>query len=565
MRSLRTLLLAACLASAPAAAQDFVAISYHDLIEDPGDLAYDGATLASLVQQLDWLKANGYRAVSIDDVLAAHSGRRLLPDKAVLLTFDDGYLSFYEDVFPLLKAFGYPAVLAVVSSWLDVPAGRSVQYGDRPVPRERFITWEMAREMAASGLVEIASHSHDLHHGVVANAQGNALPAAVARRFDAAHGVETERAYAARIRADLARSAERIAARTGKRPRVVVWPFGRHNATTVGIAQDLGFRLALTLDPEIGDTNAPMTVGRAYLTRDPDLEDLKNALEGRRNVPVLRGLCLRVDDLYDGSDAEAALGRGIEKVRALAPTAVLLRADSASSAETGQSVWFAGSRLPLRADYFGRAAWQLRTRAGVQVLGWLPLASARPGGDLAPVYGALGRAVPSDGLMIGDAPLATALAPADDAGALATWDPRAPRQARAVSAASASPAGRDALTAIAAFTAEIPAALILDGSTLDALPPPGAAALQAADYLAVKVAGDTRTALARLRELGWLARPYADRLVWWSDSTDPAAWDAVTAAGIRNLVFCPATLPDAATLAGLAPSISGAVYPYRPK
>jgi poly-beta-1,6-N-acetyl-D-glucosamine N-deacetylase PgaB len=562
MRSLRTLLLAACLASAPAAAQDFVAISYHDLIDDPGDLAYDGATLASLVQQLDWLKANGYRAVSIDDVLAAHSGRRLLPDKAVLLTFDDGYLSFYEDVFPLLKAFGYPAVLAVVSSWLDVPAGRSVQYGDRPVPRERFITWEMAREMAASGLVEIASHSHDLHHGVVANAQGNALPAAVARRFDAAHGVETERAYAARIRADLARSAERIAARTGKRPRVMVWPFGRYNATTVGIAEDLGFRLALTLDPEIGDTNAPMTVGRAYLTRDPDLEDLKNALEGRRNVPVLRGLCLRVDDLYDGSDAEAALGRGIEKVRALAPTAVLLRADAVSSADSGPSVWFAGSRLPLRADYFGRAAWQLRSRAGVQVLGWLPLANVREGGDSTGAYGALGRTVPIDGLVIGDAPLATQLPPAGDA-ALATWDPRAPRRARAESTASSG--ARDTLSAVAAFTSEVPAALVVDALPLDALPVPQDAALQVADYLAVQNSGDPRAALARLRELGWLARPYADRLVWWSDSTDPAAWDAVTAAGIRNLVFCPATLPDAATLARLAPSISGAVYPYRPK
>jgi peptidoglycan/xylan/chitin deacetylase (PgdA/CDA1 family) len=561
MRSLRTLLLATCLASAAAAAQDFVAISYHDLVDDPGDLAYDGATLASLVQQLDWLKANGYRAVSADDVLAAHSGRRPLPDKAVLLTFDDGYLGFYEDVYPLLKAFGYPAVLAVVSSWLDVPAGGTVQYGDRPVPRERFITWEMAREMAASGLVEIASHSHDLHHGVVANAQGNALPAAVARRFDAAHGVESERAYAARIRADLARSVERIAARTGKRPRVMVWPFGRYNATTVGIAQDLGFRLALTLDPEVGDARAPLTVGRAYLTRDPDLADLKRALEGRRDVPVLRGLCLRVDDLHDGSAEEAALGKAIDKVRALAPTAVLLRADAASAASGGLSVWFPGTRLPMRADYFGRAAWQLRTRAGVQVLGWLPLASAREGGEPTAAYGALGRTAPIDGLVIGDAPLATQLPPAGDA-ALATWDPRAPRRARAESAAS--PAARDALSAVAGFTAEVPAALILDALPLDALPPPRDTALQTADYLAVQTAGDPRAALARLDALGWLSQPYADRLVWWSDFADPAGWDAVATAGIRNFVYCPASLPDEATLARLAPAISGAVYPHRP-
>jgi biofilm PGA synthesis lipoprotein PgaB len=559
MPSLRALLLAACLASPLAGAQDFVAISYHDLIDDPGDLTYDGATLGSLVQQFDWLKANGYRVVSLDEVLAATRGGPPLPDKAVLLTFDDGYRSFYEDVYPLLEAFGYPAVLAVVSRWLDVPAGGTVQYGDEAVPRERFITWAMAREMAASGLVEIASHSDDLHRGVVANAQGNALPAAVARRFDPAKGIESERAYAARIRADLARSADRIAAGVGRRPRVIVWPFGRYNATTVAIAEDLGFRLALTLDPERGDTRTPMAVGRLYLTRDPDLEDLKRGLAGPRDVPVLRGLCLRVDDLYDGSAKETTLGKSIEKVRALAPTAVVLRADAVAPADGRPAVWFPGSPLPLRADAFGRAAWQLRTRAGVQVLGWLPLASARPAGDLAAVYDALGRAVPIDGLVIGDAPLATSLPPAPDPARLATWDPRAPRRARAEAAG-----GTDALAAIAAFTSQIPAALVVDALPLDALPAPRDAALQASDYLAVEVTGDARAALARLRALGWLAPPYADRLVWWSDSTDPADWNAATAAGLRNLVYCPATLPDASTLARLAPAISGAVYPHRP-
>ena len=71
--------------------------------------------------------------------------------------------------FPLLRAYHYPAVAALVGSWMeDRPGGNpqpgdravgTVQYGDKTVPRSNFISWAEAREMQASGLVEFASHS----------------------------------------------------------------------------------------------------------------------------------------------------------------------------------------------------------------------------------------------------------------------------------------------------------------------------------------------------------------------------------------------------------------------
>ena len=67
------------------------------------------------------------------------------------------------------------AVVALVGSWLEVPAGSKVSYGKVQVPRKRFLSWEEAREMVRSGLVEFASHSYDLHHGVLGNPQGNEL------------------------------------------------------------------------------------------------------------------------------------------------------------------------------------------------------------------------------------------------------------------------------------------------------------------------------------------------------------------------------------------------------
>jgi len=120
-------LLLVVIATAPARAeppgQRFVAISFHDVVDQPGDLGADAVTTRTFVQFLDWLKGTGWTPVSLDDVSAAARGQRRLPDKAILLTFDDGYRSLYTRVFPLLKAYHYPVVAALVGSWMEDRAG----------------------------------------------------------------------------------------------------------------------------------------------------------------------------------------------------------------------------------------------------------------------------------------------------------------------------------------------------------------------------------------------------------------------------------------------------------
>src|SRR5690606_14262582 len=134
-------------------------------------------------------------------------------------TFDDGFSSFHTRVLPLLKAFKWPAVLAVVGRWTDTPADEPVLFGTLKRPRGQFMTWEDVREVAQSGLVEIAAHTDDLHYGIRANPQGNTQPAAAVRRHDPATGTyETEPQYRQRISADAAAIARKIEAVTGKAP-----------------------------------------------------------------------------------------------------------------------------------------------------------------------------------------------------------------------------------------------------------------------------------------------------------------------------------------------------------
>src|SRR5690606_22527316 len=117
----------------------FLSLAYHDVEDTDPDQTYVSVSTEHLIEQFAWLRENGYQPVTVDQILAASKGGKPLPPRALLLTFDDGYRSFYTRVFPLLKAYNWPAVLAPVSSWVDTPEDQTVDFGGKPTDRERFL------------------------------------------------------------------------------------------------------------------------------------------------------------------------------------------------------------------------------------------------------------------------------------------------------------------------------------------------------------------------------------------------------------------------------------------
>ena len=113
------LILRAAAAGAAEWPQDsFVVLCYHEIRDDARQRP-DAYTLesAQLALQFEWLRSQGYHVVRLDDVIAARAGTRPLPPRAVLITFDDGLESVYTRAFPLLQAFGYPAIVALVGGF----------------------------------------------------------------------------------------------------------------------------------------------------------------------------------------------------------------------------------------------------------------------------------------------------------------------------------------------------------------------------------------------------------------------------------------------------------------
>ena len=200
------------------ASDQFLCIVYHDITKHV--VEKDDISLDDFIKQLDFFKANGYQAVSIKDLQEAASGRRTLPEKAILFTFDDAYASFYEYVYPALKLYNYPAVLSVVTSWME---GRNPGI----YKTKKFMTWDQVKEVADSGLITIASHSDNLHSFVNANPQGNIEESPHTFIYDPkTKKYETDRQFRERIHNDLAKSIEIFSMRLGRRPHVLTWPYG---------------------------------------------------------------------------------------------------------------------------------------------------------------------------------------------------------------------------------------------------------------------------------------------------------------------------------------------------
>lgn len=192
--------LAACQASGgsgnPYSGEKLPVLMYHHVVEDGQECNDMTVTASRLREDLQWLKDNGYTTVLPRELAAGEA----LPEKPVLITFDDGYRSNYELAYPILQQFQAKAVISVIGAY--------VQQED-----PFYLTWDMCREMSRSGLVEIGSHSYAAHD-------------------DGGRGIkrregESREDYEARIFPDLQTSIDLIREQTGTAPTFFAYPNGK--------------------------------------------------------------------------------------------------------------------------------------------------------------------------------------------------------------------------------------------------------------------------------------------------------------------------------------------------
>ena len=130
------------------------------------------------------------------------------------------------------------------------------------------MSWNQIKELSHSKLVYIASHTYHLHDGIVYTPQGNIGPATNNFKWNSdSRKYETEQEFRRRIRNDLEKSAKILKKKTGRKPYIVVWPYGAYNAIAIDAAKKSGFKMMFATTDGYASINRLHAVNRNFIER----------------------------------------------------------------------------------------------------------------------------------------------------------------------------------------------------------------------------------------------------------------------------------------------------------
>lgn len=226
-------------------------LCYHRFGQGGGKMSVSPANFAA---QLDWLAKNDYRVIRLEELTAFLEGRQALPRRSVVITIDDGYESVARHALPLLRRYGFPATVFVYTDFIGA--------GDA-------LSWNQLGELAASGLVDIQSHSKT-HRNLIERTAG-----------------ETDAAYRQSIEAEVRVPKELLERRLPVQVRQLAYPYGDVNEQVLDELVRQRFQLALTVNPGGNAFYAqPLMLRRTMIFGDHDLETFKAKLQISRPFAI---------------------------------------------------------------------------------------------------------------------------------------------------------------------------------------------------------------------------------------------------------------------------------------
>ncbi len=217
-------------------------LMYHSILRSSSINSDYIISEAAFENDLKYLKENGYTTIVVKDLIDFVEEGKSLPKKPVILTFDDGYFNNYTYAFPLLKKYNSKAVLSIIGYYTDI-------YTTSPDenPGYAHVTWENAKEMIDSGLVEMQNHSYNLH------------TTDMGRNGSKKKRGESTEEYKAVLVEDLGKLQDAFKKNTGYVPTTYTYPFGSVSNDSFDIIKEMGFKASLSCES-----------GMNYISRDKE-------------------------------------------------------------------------------------------------------------------------------------------------------------------------------------------------------------------------------------------------------------------------------------------------------
>lgn len=192
--------------------------------------------------QMAWLHRFGYRVLAMDEVLACVRGEMAVPPRAVALTFDDGYENFAEHAWPILKRYGFPAMVYLIAGLIGQPSSWFARDGrDTPPLMSAARIRQLRREGCDFG-------GHSVSHVKLAEQDD------------------------ARVRQEVTDCKAMLEDLLGERVNHFCYPYGSHDMRAVEAVAEAGYTCATTCVRSLaGPTDDPLTVPRKAISHGDNL------------------------------------------------------------------------------------------------------------------------------------------------------------------------------------------------------------------------------------------------------------------------------------------------------
>lgn len=227
--------------SKPALSQNIPVLMYHHVTSQGGSLS---CSARNFERQMKSLLKRGFTTLSAEQFAGFMQGETI-PEKSVLLTFDDGYLDNFVYAHPILQKYGLHAMMFLITEHIYDGPIRPVLGSSEPLPdcpshqvckqmiaagraNDVMVRWDEVREMQRCGTFSFHSHTH------------------THKRWDLSESGNNKNIA---IRKDLLQSQEQLKQHLGKSSDHFCWPQGYFDEDYVRIAQELGFKYLYTTEP----------------------------------------------------------------------------------------------------------------------------------------------------------------------------------------------------------------------------------------------------------------------------------------------------------------------------
>ncbi|MEX2461957.1 MAG: polysaccharide deacetylase family protein [Paenibacillaceae bacterium] len=204
-------------------------LMYHHVYDQ--DTSSSTITTKLFSDQLALLKNKGYHFISLQQMKDFLQGASI-PENAVLVTFDDGYESFYDNAYPILKEMAIPAVNFIITDSLEHP--------QKDIPKKMSRN-QIKAMLSDSALIEVQCHTDSLHNK---NAEGKAL---IVSHLSLSGSIETDAQYKQRIVRDTQVCISKLEPLNSASVDTLAYPYGIYNQEAADNIHEAGIQYAFTL------------------------------------------------------------------------------------------------------------------------------------------------------------------------------------------------------------------------------------------------------------------------------------------------------------------------------